>query len=389
MTVTAKADVLHVSGVSLPPLKAGQSLLLHSLGASQVVVDSLKRAHGTGSPAPHYIGTIEIKPAHDSVRLILITDLENYVKGVLQSEIPASYHIEAVKAQAVAARTYALRPRIDHTDDFSNVCDSFLCCQYFAGVQTISARHQEAISATANEILTYEGKPILALFSSNAGGCTEDYQNCFSDPKTGEFPPPPLPYLLSESEKDFAENKQTITEANLRTIWFNRDFVSADSWSPHFRWNVVMPASSLEAHMHHEIEMMRKDETMAPFIVPPASKEFGHIKSFNATKRGKSGSAIELEIETSAGVWTIKKELVIRSIFKNPDLKLARLKSAKLFFDFKHDNIGLLSQVSVYGLGWGHGVGMQQTGAQGWAKRGKTYQQILAHYFRNAEITKT
>jgi SpoIID/LytB domain protein len=123
--------------------------------------------------------------------------------------------------------------------------------------------------------------------------------------------------------------------------------------------------------------------------VPPASKEFGHIKLFKVIKRGKSGSAIELEIDTSTGVWTIKKELVIRSVFKNNELKLARLKSAKLFFDFKHDNIGLLSQVTVYGLGWGHGVGMQQTGAQGWAKQGKTYKQILAHYFRNSEISKT
>ncbi|HEY9731446.1 MAG TPA: SpoIID/LytB domain-containing protein [Drouetiella sp.] len=389
VTISCKANVLHVSGISLPPLKSGQTISLHSLGSAQLAVDSLKRAHGTGGTAPHYVGTLEIRPANDSVRIILITDLENYVKGVLQSEIPASYHIEAIKAQAVAARTYALKPRIDHTADFSNVCDSFLCCQYFAGVQTISARHQEAISSTANEIITYEGKPILALFSSNAGGCTEDYQSCFSDPKTGEFPPPALPYLQSESEKEFVDNKQTLTESDLRTIYFNPDFVSADSWSPHFRWHVVMPASALEAHMHHEIDEMRKDTATAPFIVPPASKEFGHIKSFKVTKRGKSGSAIELEIDTSTGVWTLKKELVIRSAFKNNDLKLARLKSAKLFFDFKHDNIGLLSQVTVYGLGWGHGVGMQQTGAQGWAKQGKSYKQILSHYFRNSEVSKT
>ena len=150
-----------------------------------------------------------------------------------------------------------------------------------------------------------------------------------------------------------------------------------------------MPASALEAHMHHEIEVMKTDPTMAPFIVSPQSGKFGHIKSFKVTKRGRSGSAIELEIDTSAGTWTIKKELVIRSVFKNSELKLTRLKSAKLFFDFKHDAIGLLSQVTALGLGWGHGVGMQQTGAQGWAKKGKTYKQILAHYFQNAEISHT
>lgn len=387
--VSARGNVLQVAGVSLPPFKNGESLTLRSLGTSPLVVTNLKREHGTANPAPHYLGSLEIKPDNDSIRIILITDLESYVKGVLQSEIPASYEIEAIKAQAVAARTYALRPRIDHTADYSNVCDSFLCCQYFAGVQSISERHREAIMSTASEILTYEGKPILALFSSNSGSCTEDYQNCFSDPASGAFPPAALPYLQSESEREFAENKQSLTEASLRAIYFNNEFVSADSWSPHFRWSVHMPASALEAHMHHEIYEMRKDPAVAPFIVAPASKEFGHIKSFKVTKRGKSGSAIELEIETSAGIWTVKKELVIRSVFKNNELKLKRLKSAKLFFDFKHDSIGLLSHVTVYGLGWGHGVGMQQTGAQGWAKRGKNYKQILAHYFRNSEITKT
>ena len=53
--------------------------------------------------------------------------------GVLQSEIPATYHIEAIKAQAIVARTYALNSRIDHAPDHCNVCDSFLCCQYFSG----------------------------------------------------------------------------------------------------------------------------------------------------------------------------------------------------------------------------------------------------------------
>lgn len=150
-----------------------------------------------------------------------------------------------------------------------------------------------------------------------------------------------------------------------------------------------MPASALEAHMHHEIGEMSKDPTMAPFIVAPGSKQFGHIKSFKVTKRGKSGTAIELEVETTAGDWTIRKELVIRSIFKNTELKLTRLKSAKLFFDFQHDAAGLLSQITIHGLGWGHGVGMQQTGAQGWAKQGKTYTQILSHYFHNSLVVKT
>lgn len=385
LTVTVKNGMLkftpELAGLPEGPVE------IKSHGAHQIAVDSLRRQHGSGNPAPHYIGTIEVRPDGEFLRIILNSQLEDYVKGVLQSEIPASYHLQAVKAQAVAARTYALRPRINHSKDECNVCDSFLCCQYFAGVETISPRHAEAIRQTAGEILTWQGAPILALFSSNAGSCTEDYENCFSDPVTNAFPPPPRPYLKSASEKQFSVNSQIITEEDLRAIWHDTSFHSADSWSPQFRWHVVMPASAIEAHMHHEIDILRNDPAMAPFIVPPASGKFGHVKSFQIIKRGKSGTAIELAVETSGGNWTIRKELVIRSLFKNSEMKLARLKSAKLFFDYKKDNLGLLSQVTVSGLGWGHGVGMQQTGAQGWALQGKDYKAILAHYFQQSTIS--
>ncbi|HEY9677907.1 MAG TPA: SpoIID/LytB domain-containing protein [Drouetiella sp.] len=386
--ITSKGGALHLAGVEGVTPGTNQSIFIHANGTSQLVVNSLKRAHGAKSPEPHYVGSLEIKPTGGQLRIILITTLENYIKGVLQSEIPASYELEAVKAQAVAARTYALRPRIDHGIDLCNVCDSYLCCQYFAGVETISARHTQAIADTSGQILTYNGKPILALFSSNAGGCTEDYQNCFSDPNTNEFPPPALPYLQSVSEKDFALNTKSLSEADLRKIWSQQHaYPSADAWSPHFFWHVTMPASALEAHMHHEISVLQKDPMMTPFIVPPTSEQFGHINNLKVLKRGKSGTAIELAVETSTGTWVIKKELVIRSIFKNSELSLARLKSAKLFFDFKRDSNGLLTQIVASGLGWGHGVGMQQTGAQGWAKREKNYKEILGHYFPGSEIS--
>jgi SpoIID/LytB domain protein len=141
--------------------------------------------------------------------------------------------------------------------------------------------------------------------------------------------------------------------------------------------------------MHHQIDLMRKDQSIAPFIVAPESGKFGHIKKFHVEKRGRGGAAIELSVQTHNGIWLISKELVIRSVFENSQLKLKRLKSAKLYFDHKIDNLGFLQHLTVTGLGWGHGVGMQQTGAQGWAKLGKSCAEILAHYFANAQIERT
>jgi stage II sporulation protein D len=81
-----------------------------------------------------------------------------------------------------------------------------------------------------------------------------------------------------------------------------------------------------------------------------------------------------------------KKELVIRKAFANTEVKLARLNSARIFFSHETDDLKLLKTVNVYGLGFGHGVGLQQTGAQGFAQAGYDYKKILGHYFPGSNI---
>ena len=385
VVITGSATHYTASRVVVDPAKQGHS----------VFIDSVKRARAKGQERAEYRGhEFDIAPLNGHLRLVLVLDLEHYLKGVLESEIPASYHIEALKAQAVAARTYALNPRISHEKDNADVCDSFLCCQYFAGHKAVgSAKHTQAIESTSGEILKYGTKAILALFSSNAGGYTSNYEDCFSDPKTQMFPPSPIPYLKAVSEKQHPpgfEGKLSTheIETRLKDTRHSHQNSTFDSWSPHFKWSVHMPAQSLEAHMHHELSLLAKDHDTAPFVIPPEGGQFGHIQKFEVTDRGVSGVAIQIAIHTSAGQWLVKKELIIRSAFKNSEIKLARLKSAKIFFEHEHDHLGLLSAITVRGLGWGHGVGLQQTGAQGMALLGKQYREILAHYFTNAQIHK-
>lgn len=359
------------------------SFTLRSNNDAPISITSLNR-EGVG--APHYRGQIVLKPKQNKLQVLLVSDLESYLRGVLSSEIPASYHQEAIKAQAVTARTYALRPRIDHTPDGFNVCDSYLCCQYFAGIpKSIDSRYERAITGTKNQILTHESKPILALFSACAGGHTEDYQNCFSDPITGAFPPPPIAYLKGVPEGKLPHGYPS--EAAMRQLYSIAKPDTCDAHSSKFRWKLNFNANQLEAHMHHVAETMLEDKLMSPFIYPPPSNKFGHIQKFEVTRRGVAGTAISLTVHTSTGPWIVKKELVIRSLFKNPDLNLARLMSARIFFDHKQNTLGLLSDLTVFGFGWGHGVGLQQHGAQGLALEGHNYRQIVAHYFPLTQIT--
>lgn len=373
---------------------SGDCQLVSSTGKFQII--SLGRAGIKG--APRYHGTLRVAAApgnKNTLSLSLNLSLDSYLRGVLASEMPASYHAEALKGQALCARTYALHPRVPHDKDDVHVCDSYLCCQYFAGhAGSVDNRIEAAIVGTAGQILTYQQKPILALFSSNAGGHTEDYENCFSDPLSGAFPPPSLPYLRGVAEGDFSSFKgQPGSPDFLRYLYDNAargEAFSPDNWTPKFHFSHSFSADSLEAHMHHTVEKLMSEKDSAPYVIPPPSHKFGHIKKFRVVKRGVSGCLIELAVETSTGNWQFKKELVIRKLFENPEAGVKRLNSARIFFGETFNNLGLLETLSVKGLGFGHGVGFQQTGAHGLAKfRGLNYRQIIAHYFKDVEIETT
>jgi stage II sporulation protein D len=343
------------------------------------------KVEGPKKTAAQYRGSLHIKAHGNSVRLILETDLEDYVKGVLQSEVPSYFNLEAMKAQAVLARTYGLRPRLPHEDGV-HVCDSYMHCQAFYGVKALTAMQAKAILSTNNQILKYEGKPALALFSACAGGHTEDYQDAFSDPITNAFPPPVIPYLRGVNEGGTLPAGYPDEKA-LRALYVEAHPNTVDAWSPgHFKWRVVLSADALEAHMHHVVDELRKDPQFTPFIKQPPSGKFGQIKTFEVLRRGVAGTAIELIVHTSEGDWKISKELTIRSAFENPDAKLKRLRSARMFFDHQNDSLGLLKQVTISGFGSGHGVGLQQVGAHGWAQRGKNYREIIEHYYKGCEI---
>lgn len=334
-------------------------------------------------------GKLMLIADRDKLRLILCHSLDEYVQGVLHGEIPSTYQLEAIKAQAVCARTYALNPRVDHSSDFCNVCDSYLCCQCFLEkALPQNSPYLRAIQESAQEVLTYEDQPILALFSACAGGHTENYEDCFSDIKTKAFPPAAKPYLRGVSEAIKANTVYGKTnEGILKELWLNHEPITVDAWSKSFRWSITLTKEDIESNLHFNMQQLLKQDEFAPYIIPPQSNIFGEVLSFSVLERGVGGTAISLSIETTRGNWIVKKELAIRSLFKNKNLNLKRLSSARIFFEQTKNSQDNFS-VNIRGLGSGHGVGLQQTGAQGWARTGKNYREILNHYYKNIKIEK-
>ena len=379
-----------ISGSKHLKLPANHLLVIQpKVSSTRTILRSIKRYGPKGRAFPVYRGTLAVFRKAGKLRICLVLDNDDYLKGVLQSEIPSSYHLEAIKAQAVAARTYSLNPRISHAVDKVNVCDSYLCCQYFGGSNTsISKRHIQAIQATSHQILTYDDAPILALFSSNAGGHTESYHNCFSDPATDQFPPAVIPYLTGVSESNSGKNLINGNEAYLKRLWLKGIPKTVDSWSHHFKWSQSISHNQMESYLHNNVRKLSRDKTTASFVVAPSSRKFGMLRDIVILERGVSGVVKTLLLKTSHGDWRVSKELVIRDLFASKASGIKRLKSARFFIKKTRANRPNTMNIKLYGLGWGHGVGMQQTGAQGWAKLGLDYKRILAHYYRGTSLEK-
>ncbi len=264
-TIVASGLIFTASkhGVTVSSMAHSEEVLTPSLpiivkAARAIKVESLRRA----GRSPQYQGDFKIDRQGKSLRLSVRLPLDQYLLGVLTSEMPATYHAEALKCQALAGRTYALNPRISHLLDGVNVCDSYLCCQYFAGCgPSIDPAIESAVESTASQIIVSKDRPILALFSASAGGHTESYQNCFSDPVTGRFPSQPISYLTGVPEGKYGKLTARVgSEGFLRYLFeakkANDTAVCADLFSAQFAWSVRLPVASLEAHLHDGLESL-------------------------------------------------------------------------------------------------------------------------------------
>ena len=123
-----------------------------------------------------YRGVLEVSPGPSGLMAVNALDLESYIRGVVPAEVPASWPAEALKAQALAARTYALATRKPVTG-FDQYADTR--SQVYRGMSAESEASDAAIAATVGEVVTYAGKPVVTYFFSTSGGRTEDIENSF------------------------------------------------------------------------------------------------------------------------------------------------------------------------------------------------------------------
>ncbi|MGI5976981.1 MAG: stage II sporulation protein D [Candidatus Limivicinus sp.] len=277
------------------------------------------------SPAP-----VKAEKDREKIRLlcpggVLELELGEYLRGAVAAEMPASFSQEALKAQAVASRTFALYTAASGKHDDADICSDSGCCQAWLDegqlrerwgddYEYLSGRIRSAVEDTAGEYLSYEGKPVFAAFHSSSAGATEDSGAIWN----------PEPYLVSVSSPESAEDVPGfLSEKDFRALDF-RDII-----------------------------LSRYPD--ADFTPPPEDW---------ITELGRDGSG-RVEYITLGGIKITGPEL--RSLFS--------LRSAAFQLSFSEG----VFHFSV--AGFGHGVGMSQYGANVMAQKGSDYTAILAHYY--------
>ncbi len=331
-----------------------------------------------GKPALYH-GAFEVIQKEDrkGFYLVNLVETQEYLKGVVPNEMPVRFGLEALKAQAVAARNYVLTPRTQAYKEF-NVVDS-VASQVYYGVNTEADLATRAVMETDGIVALYDNEPILALYSSTAGGYTESYSHAFSDPLTKMFPSVNKPYLTAVPDKS---EFKSLEDENDAKKFYESKVPSFDIESPYYRWQKQWAVGELENVL--KSTMIAQSKTG---FIHPAFKQgddLGKIKDIKVMKRGASGKAVEVELMTTKGCYRIAKELVIRRVFQKDGVSLP---SANIVFEKKVDSYGNVTDITIFGGGFGHGVGMSQYGAGYMAtKLNQPYYNILRHYYTGINL---
>jgi len=295
--------------------------------------------------------------------------MEDYLYGVVPRELPPTVwnQLEAQKAQAVAARTYALsglgKRAADGYDLLATTSD-----QVYGGYNAEHPLSTQAVNETRGVAATYEGKLIQALFSSTSGGYTANNEDVYNSA--------PVPYLRGVRDRQHGNSNHVLDEirrspnANSLRGKKNGDF-EAD-WSRYHRWTFEWTADEI-----------------SDVISVYAGQDVGRVLAINVLERSNSGRVKLIEYVTEAGTFYDTKDRIRTSLkYVSANGTMNSLLSTLFIIEPVIDRrTGEVTGFEAFGGGWGHGVGLCQTGAAGMAEKGATYDEILHHYYQGIDLT--
>lgn len=299
-----------------------------------------------------YRGAIELLPKDGGLTLVNRLILEEYLYSVVPSEMPKTWPEAALQAQAIAARTYTQANLGRYATRGFDLLAS-VASQAYNGVKAESPATSSAVDATRGLILTYDEKPINAFFSANSGGFSEASENLwrFAYPYLKAVPDRNLSFALPLPPEDLTE-------------WLTKRPQTASSHPNYsarsaYRWTYWLSREELETRLD-------------------LGDKLGTITALLTAGRGASGRVREVLIRGVHGEHRLSGEAIRRN--------LGGLRSTLFTVESKLGKDGLPEYFIFTGGGWGHGIGMDQSGAAGLAALGLDFRQILKHYYPNTTL---
>ncbi len=313
-----------------------------------------------------YLGDLEFFiNENNKIDVVSILDMETYLLGVVPSEIGTSAPLEALKAQTLCARSEAtIGLETGKYAGEHHMLTADIYCQVYSGITKANDAVKKAVSETRGEVLVVNGETMAAYYASNCGGHSENIENVWPDRSGHAEQWSGHPDMDSEIELDLTQ-ADDIKEwiGSEPDVWCKPSGDTPEWSKDHFRWKRTITPDVLSKAVAEKI------------------KDIGLIYDIIPIERGVSGRIYDILYIGTEGHCRQKGELNIRMLWESP------LKSSCFYVD----KVGPIEKPISFiftGAGWGHGVGMCQTGAVAQANAGRDYKTILAHYFRGSEIEK-
>lgn len=367
-------------------LEKGSIKIVSKEEEGRITVSSIQRQDGE----PSYRGTIELTRDDKGVLVVNELPVEQYLYGVVPSEMPVSYEMEALKAQAICARAYAYRQmESEKYAEYGAHLDDSISCQVYNNVKE-DERGIFAVDDTYGVVPCYKGEVIEAFFFSTSCGTTTSNSVVWGgNPKA---------YLLDTMETELNDMANLDNEESFRDFINGKlgsGFIEEDE--PFFRWNVSFTkeeiTNAIDNHLYERIQVMPEY-----ILAKSANGEYekksiqsiGEVKKIEVTKRGESGIIEEMVITGTVETILVKGQANARALLSPENVTIRKqdgstltgwtsLPSAYFYVDGQEG-------FKLYGGGFGHGVGLSQNGANDMAKLGYAASDIISHYYTAVEL---
>jgi len=349
---------LELTGAGTDLLLRNKDILWVDLGSYEVLVKDVPTEEGKKADRT-YNGAIILSPDRDgALNLTNVVPVESVLRGVVPSEMYTTAPLEALKVQAIAARgTLISQIGSRHMADPYNLCDE-QHCQVFKGVGAANDSTDKAIAGTRGQILFGGTRIAETYYSSNCGGLSETADSVWGLQERG--------YLHAHADQAGAPDRsEPPSEKELATELRSepKSFCNTQEYSSgkNFRWEKEFSAAEMDA------------------VVAKKAAELGHVEDITISERGPGGRVSKLVVVGSGATKEFERELTVRKLFGG-------LKSALFVLTIERDKDGKPKRFLFEGGGFGHGVGMCQTGAMSMAKEGSSFTEILEHYYGGAVL---